>query len=417
MKTTVEIKKMGINGEGIGYINRKIVFIKGALLNEEVEIDAKQYNNKNYYFGDLIRVIKPSPMRVKNPCRANKECMGCNLLHYAYPAQLKHKKDLIKESLKKYTELDRSQIKIDQIIGMNQKNGFLTQANLPIVDFKGKVTFGIYQRETKYLTVMTGCMKQHPLINQTLLQLEEVFNNHQCKTYNDKFRTGLRFIKLRVFQDKVQVIIITGKDGLKDEVVSDIKKLKQVNGLFMSINTSKYQDFESQGYKKIFGNTKEEFICDGKKYIMYVKTMVKGSKKIISINCENGILEMNLDQEVVAIDEKKDNIESATYNAKLLGKENIKFVYGQPIKKMVTFAKKKVYDTVIIQGVNGISNELKDTLRLGKVQTVIYMNSSTSMLAKDLQELSKYYKVEEIKAVDSHMYQSYVTSIAKLTRK
>lgn len=28
-----------------------------------------------------------------------------------------------------------------------------------------------------------------------------------------------------------------------------------------------------------------------------------------------------LDQEVVAIDEKKDNIESATYNAKLLGKE------------------------------------------------------------------------------------------------
>ena len=76
-----------------------------------------------------------------------------------------------------------------------------------------------------------------------------------------------------------------------------------------------------------------------------------------------------------------------------------------------------MYDTVIIQGVNEISNELKDTLRLGKVQTVIYMNSSTSMLAKDLQELSKYYKVEEIKAVDSHMYQSYVTSIAKLTKK
>ena len=29
MKTTVEIKKMGINGEGIGYINRKIVLLKG----------------------------------------------------------------------------------------------------------------------------------------------------------------------------------------------------------------------------------------------------------------------------------------------------------------------------------------------------------------------------------------------------
>lgn len=88
-------------------------------------------------------------MRVKNPCRANKECMGCNLLHYAYPAQLKHKKDLIKESLKKYTELDRSQIKIDQIIGMNQKNGFLTQANLPIVDFKGKDYFWNLSKRNK----------------------------------------------------------------------------------------------------------------------------------------------------------------------------------------------------------------------------------------------------------------------------
>ena len=64
-----------------------------------------------------------------------------------------------------------------------------------------------------------------------------------------------------------------------------------------------------------------------------------------------------------------------------------------------------------------ISDELKDTLRLGKVKTVIYVNSSTSMLAKDLQELSKYYKVVEIKAVDSHVYQSYVTSIVKLIKK
>ena len=29
MKTTVEIKKMGINGEGIGYINRKMSLLKG----------------------------------------------------------------------------------------------------------------------------------------------------------------------------------------------------------------------------------------------------------------------------------------------------------------------------------------------------------------------------------------------------
>ena len=34
----VTIKKMGINGEGIGYIDRMPVFVPGALCGEEVEI-------------------------------------------------------------------------------------------------------------------------------------------------------------------------------------------------------------------------------------------------------------------------------------------------------------------------------------------------------------------------------------------
>lgn len=33
--------------------------------------------------------------------------------------------------------------------------------------------------------------------------------------------------------------------------------------------------------------------------------MIKESQKVISLNCGNGILEMNLPQEVVAIDNKK----------------------------------------------------------------------------------------------------------------
>ena len=38
MKKNLEIKKLGINGEGIGYIDRKIVFVPGALPQEEVVV-------------------------------------------------------------------------------------------------------------------------------------------------------------------------------------------------------------------------------------------------------------------------------------------------------------------------------------------------------------------------------------------
>lgn len=436
MKTTVEIKKLGINGEGIAYINRKVCFVKGAIVGEVVEIETTQPKNKNFYIGTLLKIVKPSASRIKSVCYASNECLGCQLLHVSYEEQLKHKKALIKESLNKYTGIDLSYVKFHDVIGLHQKKHFLMYADLPIVEFKGKITFGIYQRESKYLTIMTDCMKHHPLINQTLHELEDILNNNNCKAYNDKFKKGLRFIKIRVLQDKVQIVFITGKDGLKDEVVKDIKNLKQVNALFMSINTSKYQDFEEQGYKKIFGNTKNEYIYNDQKYLVsiksnlphnqeayeiknkVIKTMLKDSHKIISLNCQLGILELSLDQEVVAIDEKRDHIEDAKYNARALQKHDKTFVYGNIETKVVPYSKKKIYDTFIIHNEkNGMPDSLKDTLRLAKAEKIIYISISPSTMAKDIQDLSKYYRVVEIKPIDSHLYQSYVTSVVKLVRK
>lgn len=436
MKKIVEIKKLGINGEGIGYINRKVCFIKGALVGEKVEADIQQVNNKNFYIGQLLKIIKPSANRVKSSCYQHEVCQGCQLLHLCYSKQLEHKKALIQESIQKYTDIDFSFIKFHDVIGMNQREHFLMYADLPIVEFQNRLTFGIYQRESKYLTIMTGCMKHHPLINKTLLKLEEIFNTYECKTYNEKFKKGLRFIKIRVVSDYVHLVIITGQDGLKEEIVREIKQISHVKSLFMSINTSRYQNFEDQGYKKLFGNTKNNYVYDGQKYLISVKSdipanqeafmvinkviknMVKDSKKIISLYSQLGIMEILLDQEVVAFDEKRDHVEDANYNARVLGNDHIKFVYGPVEKKVVPFAKKKVYDTYIIRNEkNGISKSIKETLRLAKAQTVIYIGINPSTMAKDLQDLSKYYQISEIKPIDSHLYQSYVTTVIKLIRK
>ena len=54
-------------------------------------------------------------------------------------------------------------------------------------------------------------------------------------------------------------------------MVSDIKKLKQVNGLFMSINTSKYQDFEVKVIRRFWKYEKKNLFVMVK-YIMSVKT-------------------------------------------------------------------------------------------------------------------------------------------------
>ena len=56
MKKNVEIKKLGINGEGIGYIDRKIVFVPGALPQEEVIVEIIK-QTRTYSEGKLLQVV------------------------------------------------------------------------------------------------------------------------------------------------------------------------------------------------------------------------------------------------------------------------------------------------------------------------------------------------------------------------
>ncbi|MFV0395627.1 MAG: TRAM domain-containing protein [Coprobacillaceae bacterium] len=432
---TVEIKKIGINGEGIGYIDRKIVFVKGALVGEEVEISITK-SNRNYYEGEIRHIKNTSSDRVKPYCSKEKECQGCSLLHMKYTSQLKYKKEAIRESIRKYTSYDLKNTVFKDVMACKPLEGFISTINVPIVSMKERITFGIYQRESKHLTVLTNCFKQDQRINVCLKRLEDILTKHQCKTYNDKTKLGLRFLKVKLIDNDIQLVFITGKDGLSEKVIEDIKTISDVKGLFVSTNTSRYQDFEEVGYTKVFGNTRLDFQHHGKKYLVSVKSkladnfpmylkrneeitkMAYDSEKILSLHCGIGLLELNMDKEIVAIDEKNYHIEDAKLNQKWAKKENINFVRGDIDDKVTLYAKKKEYDTFVVQnGRFGMSDAVKDSIRLSKVNTVIYVCESHSTLAKDIAELEKYYRLEKIVALDSAAYTPYVTTIVRLKRK
>src|SRR5699024_8387021 len=72
----VTIKKMGINGEGIGYIDRMPVFVPGALCGEEVEITVTEKNGR-FAKGKLVRILHRSPKRVRPICSIQRRCGAC----------------------------------------------------------------------------------------------------------------------------------------------------------------------------------------------------------------------------------------------------------------------------------------------------------------------------------------------------
>ena len=432
-KEQVEIKKLGINGEGIGYINKKICFIQNALPGEMVEVEIIE-DNRKFLKGKVLKTMNVSSDRVESFCKEDHFCQGCSLTALSYKQHLPHKKGILKDALKKYTDFDVESLPIKAVIPAITQTGYKKVVSLPVTYFKGKVAVGIYQRESKYLTFMNNCSMQDPLINQCLVKIENILNEYKVRDYNDKVKKGLRFMKVRNIAGQIQVLFVTGQDGISEEVTKAIGQIEEVKSIYFTINTSRHQDFEQQGYKKIYGQSTLPFQCFEQQYLYSIKSefpinpememkkldimksFIPENTSVLSLNCGIGLLELSLSQHVVAIDDKNYHIKDAKDNAKFLHKDNVEFICKNIDEATVQQCKKKRFDIAVIR-CEELSRAIKQSLVLSKVKDVIYVSDHPSSLAKDLDELSSYYQIESIIPLDTYPYTSKLDTIVKLKRK
>lgn len=80
------IKRLGINGEGVGFFKRNVVFVKGALPGEVITAKVTVANPK-YAEAEVKTLREPSPHRVTPPCPVYESCGGCQLQHMTYESQ------------------------------------------------------------------------------------------------------------------------------------------------------------------------------------------------------------------------------------------------------------------------------------------------------------------------------------------
>ena len=96
----IKIFDYGMNGEGVGKLDGKVVLINNTIVDEEVEIEIIK-DNQNYATAKCSKIINKSKNRKVPPCPYFYECGGCVLQHMNYNEQLKFKTLLVQKTLKK----------------------------------------------------------------------------------------------------------------------------------------------------------------------------------------------------------------------------------------------------------------------------------------------------------------------------
>ena len=96
-RVIIKIESIAFGGEGVGRIDNFVVFVPFAAPGDELEIEIIQ-QKKKFVRGKILKIIKPSPTRVKPLCRYYEDCGGCCYQHLDYKHQLEIKKKQVEES-------------------------------------------------------------------------------------------------------------------------------------------------------------------------------------------------------------------------------------------------------------------------------------------------------------------------------
>ncbi len=170
----VTIKRLGINGEGVGYYKKKAMFVGGALPGEVVKARITKVEPKLLY-GEAVKTEKRSPDRTKPFCAWYADCGGCSLQHLAYSAQLREKEGLVREAFARYAGIAEDALPLTPIVGMDEPRAYRNKAQLQLALSESReVLAGLYAAGSRRLVDIAGCPVQHSAVNDVMQTVKRI---------------------------------------------------------------------------------------------------------------------------------------------------------------------------------------------------------------------------------------------------
>lgn len=439
----ITIKRLGINGEGIGYYKKKIIFIPGALPDEVVVAKiVKSY--PHYLQGELVRIKEKSPDRVAFPEGVNPEIGGLELAHLSYEKQLEFKRNNMLESLRKYHPRNYAKYKVKKTIPAPDEWHYRNKAQYQIENVHGKTKLGLFAPNSHRLIDLPKMPTQSEDTQKTEREIKVLIEKLHVPVAS--FRRHLPGVKTIVVRQseaskEIQVTLITIGHKIKNLIplAKEIMKLDNVVSVYQ--NETEWQNPQVWGNKteKLLGKNQitEEIL--GKKFALSPRAffqlnpvqtvnLYSEALKYLDLTPDQtlidaysgvgtlGILAADRVKQVIGIETIPEAVKDAEHNVELNHIKNADYIQGSVEKVLPELKNSGVsIDALIVDPPRtGLAKKLIKTLLQVKPETFVYISCNPSTLAQDLVLLSEVYDVRVIQNVDMLPQTPRCEAIAKL---
>ena len=444
---TLEIEDCGIDGEGIGKADGFTVFVKDAVIGDTVTakiIKAK----KNYGYGRLMEVLKPSPYRVEPKCEFARQCGGCQLQALSYDQQLVFKTNKVKGHLERIGGF--TDIPMEPIIGMDELFHYRNKAQFPVGRNKeGKIVTGFYAGRTHNIIENRDCalgvVENKEVLDRVIAHMEK----YRIEPYNEATGKGLvRHVLIRYgyFTKEVMVcLILNGNKILKEEqLVKSLCEIPGMTSITINVNKKHSNVILGEEIRLLWG---QEYITDRIGDIsyqisplsfyqvnpmqtqkLYAKALeyadLHGEETVWDLYCGIGTISLFLAQKakfVRGVEIVPAAIENAKENAKLNGLENTEFFVGKAEEVLPREYKKNgVYADVIVVDPprKGCDETLLETMVEMNPERIVYVSCDSATLARDLKYLcERGYELRKVCPVDQFGMTVHVETVVLLSQQ
>ena len=452
-----EITDIGVNGEGIGKVDGYTLFIKDAVIGDQVEVKVTKAR-KNYGYARLMKILSPSPDRVNARCAFARQCGGCQIQEMSYEKQLEFKARKVRGNLERIGGfppelLDRV---MEPAVGMDQPFGYRNKAQFPFgTDKEGRPVTGFYAGRTHSIIANTDCALGVPVNREILKIILTYMEENHVPSYDEKTGTGVirhALIRFGFTTKEIMVCLVINSRKLpyEEHLVEKLRAIEGMTSISVSPNMEQTNVIMGSTFRVLWG---KEYITD---YIGSVKYQIsplsfyqvnpvqteklyslaleyadlQGGESVWDLYCGIGTISLFLAQkagQVYGVEIVPQAIIDARKNAQINGIENAEFFVGKAEEVLPDYydrykkehgGERARADVIVVDPPRkGCDEALLETVVKMAPERVVYVSCDSATLARDMKYLcGNGYEVRKVRAVDMFPMTVHVETVVLLSK-